>query len=293
MSFGEFGSAGIMAFDVSPEATSLTLLHQSDVAPNIVVGEDPIQLDPNVQNNTPVESDLTDTQMLIVGENIYVRYDGNTPIPGTEPGRWDVSNVTNSEIGQSFVGVFQRLQAVPFCNEFPESGEVPSTIQGLRRYSREVPYTTEHTSLYEWWYYSGSGVLTRFRETFLPSTRDEQGDDVFIGSSETTFFDIGIVRPIAIPTFDRDEYSFEFESSPVVGTIIGSTQVLDVEQYSESPYAISEGNSDGLFAIDATTGEISITREFAEGENLFELSVAAARADGGSDSVQVKIGIGV
>ena len=227
VSFGDYGRAGLLAFDVSPEAARLTFLHASEGAPNITLGEAPIQLDPDVQNNTLAESGLADSQALIVGENIYIRYDGSTPIPDAETGRWLFDSVPNNATGDLLVRVPQILQSIPFCNEFAESGEdsslgrlvfseVPSAIEGLRRYSREVPYTTENTNIEELWYDTESGMLTRFRESIPPIITDDQGNNMFSAVIERTYFNIGVVNPIAIPIFDRDEYSFELESSPAV-----------------------------------------------------------------------------
>ena len=300
VSFGDYGGAGIVAFDVSPETTRLTFLHTSGGAPNITVGEAPIQLDPDTQDNTLAESAALDARVLIVGENAYVRYDGNDPTPDIETGRW----VNDEAATESLIRVIQVLQSTPFCNEFAESGEdssssrlifseVPSAIEGLRRYSREVPYTTENTNLEELWYDRESGALTRFRESIPPIITDDQGNNMFTAVIERVYSDIGVVNPIAIPTFDRDEYSFELEASPAIGTVVGAAQILDAAQYSEMPYAISGGNNDGFFAIDATTGEITVARQFAEGAHSFTLSVTAARADGGSNSVEVEITIGM
>ena len=300
VSFGDYGGDGIMAVDVSPETTRLTFLHTSVGASNITVGEAPIQLDPDAQDDTLAESGLLDSLILIGGENVYIRYDGNEPTPEIETGRW----VYDEAATEPLIRLIQVLQSVPFCNEFAESGEdsslggllfseVPSAIEGLRRYSREVPYTTENTNIEELWYDTESGMLTRFRESIPPIITDDQGNNMFSAVVERTYFNIGVVNPIAIPTFDRDEYSFVLESSPAAGAIVGAAQILDAEQYSESPYAISGGNNDGFFAIEATTGEISVTRQFAEGVHSFSLSVTAARADGGSDSVEVEIVVGM
>ena len=304
VSFGDYGGASIIAVDVSTETTRLTTLHASVEASNITVGEAPIQLDPDAQDNTLAESGLFDTQILIGGENVYIRYDGSTPIPDLETGRWVFDDEASELTRESVIRVIQVLQSIPFCNEFAESGEdspleklvyseVSSAIEGQRRYSRDVPYTTDLKSLYELWYDSESGVLTRFRESYLPTITDGQDNDIFVSVIERTYSGIGVVNPIAIPTFDRDEYSFELESSPALGAIVGAAQVLDAAQYSESPYAVSGGNNDGFFAIDATTGEITVARQFAEGAHSFTLSVTAARADGGSNSVEVEITIGM
>lgn len=90
---------------------------------------------------------------------------------------------------------------------------------------------------------------------------------------------------------DDDSYEFSADEGAVSGTELGVVSALDPDGDTLT-YSITAGNSAGLFAIDATTGAITLTTDVDDDEiGVYSLSVYADDGQGGSDTANVNISL--
>ena len=92
------------------------------------------------------------------------------------------------------------------------------------------------------------------------------------------------------PAFGQENYAFSLTENAGGDTIRLSLGVVQATDPDDDPvaYSIEAGNPDGLFAIDATTGELSYQgagEDYESGTTSYELTVRASDGTGHSDVV--------
>src|SRR5690606_25679147 len=93
---------------------------------------------------------------------------------------------------------------------------------------------------------------------------------------------------------DPAGYSFDYDENSAVGAALGTVTATDVDSASVA-YAIVAGDPGGWYAIDATTGQITLTaaraasaaNDFEAGANAHTIVVRATDSDGASTDVDV------
>ena len=92
------------------------------------------------------------------------------------------------------------------------------------------------------------------------------------------------------PTFGATSYSFSVVADAEVGTVAGSVTATGSLTDDEVTYSITGGDEDGKFAIDGSTGRITVAGDLtgASGTSI-ELTVEARDESGGAATVVVNI----
>lgn len=93
-----------------------------------------------------------------------------------------------------------------------------------------------------------------------------------------------------LPEFDADDYEFSAPLGTPDGDELGMVAATDGDNDAAMIFGIASGNESGLFAIDASSGAISVTKDIAE-EDLgdYELEVEVDDDEGGVDTTTVRI----
>jgi hypothetical protein len=90
---------------------------------------------------------------------------------------------------------------------------------------------------------------------------------------------------------NADSYSFSANEGAEADDVIGQVDAVDADNDSLT-YSITGGNESGLFAIDASSGEISLTQDIDDAElGLYNLSVLVDDSEGGQDTASVAISL--
>ena len=94
------------------------------------------------------------------------------------------------------------------------------------------------------------------------------------------------------PEFDRDPYSFEVAEDAEVNAEVGKVTATDENEDDELTYSITEGNGDGKFDIDGSSGAITAVDDLDhETDDSYTLTVEVDDGSGGMDAVEVTISI--
>ena len=92
------------------------------------------------------------------------------------------------------------------------------------------------------------------------------------------------------PAFDQDSYTFEVAEDAAVGDAVGTVPATDPDQADILTYSITEGNEDGNFAIDGSTGAITVAAALDyETTSEYTLTVEVSDGNGGSDTAAVTV----
>lgn len=110
------------------------------------------------------------------------------------------------------------------------------------------------------------------------------------GGNDSATVQIGILLANLAPSFDQASYAFEIDRQSVVDGVVGSVSGTDPE--GDTPaYSIVDGNADGLFAIDALTGSITIASSIAAADALHSLQIEIADVQGLTGNATASIAI--
>ena len=96
------------------------------------------------------------------------------------------------------------------------------------------------------------------------------------------------VRENFPPEFDSDDYDFVVLEDASVRTTVGTVTATDENEGDTVSYAITDGNRQGKFAIDATTGKITVATALGTGR-FYGLTVQASDQHGLTDTVEVEV----
>ncbi|MEZ6139568.1 MAG: cadherin domain-containing protein [Zavarzinella sp.] len=108
-----------------------------------------------------------------------------------------------------------------------------------------------------------TGVLTvanpaLFDHETLPSFQlTVRANEVVGGKSDTGIITINVTDVNEPPVFSQPTYNFNVNENATNNTVVGTVSATDPEGTALT-YAITAGNSDGAFAINATTGQITV-----------------------------------
>ncbi len=92
------------------------------------------------------------------------------------------------------------------------------------------------------------------------------------------------------PAFDQDSYTFEVAEDAAVGDAVGTVSATDPDEADILTYSITGGNEDGNFAIDASTGAITVAVALDyETTSEYTLTVEVSDGNGGSDTAAVTL----
>ena len=131
------------------------------------------------------------------------------------------------------------------------------------------------------------GVGQTATESFTYEVTDSDGD------TAQAIATITINGENDAPTFDDEAYSFAIDENNAAGAHIGQVSASDIDLGDSVTYSIADGNESGLFAIDATTGEITATGSFDyEADDAYSLDVLAIDGSGATDMATVDVAIG-
>ena len=90
------------------------------------------------------------------------------------------------------------------------------------------------------------------------------------------------------PRFRADSYSFGVSAAAPVGDAVGTVAAFDLNDDTVT-YSITAGNEDGRFAIDGSTGEITVAASLRSAGSTRTLTVGAGDGVSGTTSVTVTI----
>ena len=94
------------------------------------------------------------------------------------------------------------------------------------------------------------------------------------------------------PTFDAGSYSFEVSEDAAAGTQVGTVSATDPDEGDTVTYSITSGNEAGQFAVDGSTGVITVAGSLDyETASSYTLTVEASDGKGGTDTVPVAIAL--
>ena len=92
------------------------------------------------------------------------------------------------------------------------------------------------------------------------------------------------------PAFDQDSYNFEVAEDAAVGDAVGTVPATDPDEADILTYSITEGNEGGNFAIDGSTGAITVAVALDyETTSEYTLTVEVSDGNGGSDTAAVTV----
>ncbi len=94
------------------------------------------------------------------------------------------------------------------------------------------------------------------------------------------------------PTFDAASYSFEVSEDAAAGTQVGTVSATDPDVGDTLTYSIVSGNEAGKFAVDGSTGVITVSGTLDyETVSSYTLTVEASDGKGGTARATVTIGV--
>ncbi len=101
------------------------------------------------------------------------------------------------------------------------------------------------------------------------------------------------VRENFPPEFDPDDYDFVVLEDASVGAAVGTVSAADENEGDTVSYAITAGNTHGKFAINSSTGKITVTAALTPGVTgrLHTLTVQASDQHGLTDTVEAEVKI--
>ena len=92
------------------------------------------------------------------------------------------------------------------------------------------------------------------------------------------------------PEFGQDSYTFEVPEDAAVGDAVGTVSATDPDEADNLTYSITAGNEDGKFAIDASTGTITVAVALDyETTSEYTLTVEVSDGNGGTDTAAVTV----
>ncbi len=92
------------------------------------------------------------------------------------------------------------------------------------------------------------------------------------------------------PTFGAASYSFSLADDADVGTVVGSVSATGSLTDDTATYSITAGDEDGNFAIDESTGQVTVAGDLSSFVGTsFSLTVEATDTSGGSASATVTV----
>ena len=92
------------------------------------------------------------------------------------------------------------------------------------------------------------------------------------------------------PEFGQASYTFEVAEDAGVGDTVGTASATDPDEADNLTYSITEGNEDGNFAIDGSTGAITVAVALDyETTSEYTLTVEVSDGNGGSDTAAVTL----
>ena len=94
------------------------------------------------------------------------------------------------------------------------------------------------------------------------------------------------------PAFTADSFTFAVAAAAVNGAAVGTASAADPNAADALTYAITAGNSGNAFAIDASTGAITVAAAPLVPNAVFTLTVSVTDAAGLSDTATVQITVG-
>ena len=127
--------------------------------------------------------------------------------------------------------------------------------------------------------------------TFQYRADDHSGspswDESRYSEYKTVTLNVTGTNDVPVFTVDGESYSFNYNENSAAGTLIGTVLATDIDHGSSVSYSISSGNDAGYFAINPTTGAITLTEAGAHAfTNNFEaLSNSHALVVGASDGI--------
>lgn len=113
-----------------------------------------------------------------------------------------------------------------------------------------------------------------------------------VDTSATQTFAINITNVNDVPVVN--DQSFNVRENAVVGQVVGTVTVLDVDPGDSHFYAITNGNSAGAFAINPTTGQITVANPAllaGDPHPVFHLVVQVTDSAETSDSANITINV--
>ncbi|BBP45617.1 hypothetical protein THMIRHAS_09900 [Thiosulfatimonas sediminis] len=89
-----------------------------------------------------------------------------------------------------------------------------------------------------------------------------------------------------------DVYEFSADEGTTSGTVVGTVTASDADSDANKVYSIEGGNEAGLFSINASTGQISVTQDIDDAElGEYSLTVKVDDLEGGTDTATVNISL--
>ena len=108
--------------------------------------------------------------------------------------------------------------------------------------------------------------------------------------SEAETYETGICN--AVPEFDPGSYNFALDETAPVGVLAGTVSATDLGEDDIVSYAITDGNEEGKFAVDADTGELTLVDALDYTATMsYTLTVSTEDGNGGVGIADVAVAV--
>jgi len=133
----------------------------------------------------------------------------------------------------------------------------------------------------------GESATIRFQYRADDGSGSPLWDESRYSDYKTVTLNVTGTNDAPVFTVSGESYSFNYNENSTAGTLLGTVHATDIDHGSSVSYSIASGNDDGYFAINPTTGAITLTEAGAHAfTNDFEtLANSHALIVGASDGI--------
>ena len=283
-------STAIGTLEVTPNAVKLEVDYLADDSSAITSSESPLSV-------AKVPAYERGTEIRSIETKIYVRDTMKSLTDSVPQNAWMLETDQRSQTAwMDFVNSLDMQDGLCKPSTPPSTRSARSALQ-FRLTTTQLTNTDHYfragaqlgADREDLWFDSDTERLLRYRTSWFPTQSSSSDPQTLRAVQEWNLTDVGTTNTILEPTFVFDDYSFSVGATVQIGTVLGEVRVVDTTGYTTSPYSISSGNSDGKFAIDSSSGSITVNEAIGTQVSTFELTVEAAKLGGGTDSVDVSI----
>ncbi len=202
-----------------------------------------------------------DSNSATIDISSTIRFEDDAPIAvaDTKTTNEDAGSITGNVLGNDTVGA-DGIGSVTFSDA--TNNEVIGTYGTLSYNSATGAYTYTLNANAQ-----TLGTTDHPQETFTYTVTDKDGDS---STANLTITVNGVNDAPVFVTTDNtpqtEAYSFNYNENSAPNTVLGTVIATDADTHDHVTYSIMSGNDNGYFAINETTGEITLTEA---GSNAF------------------------
>ena len=276
---------------IAPSKLRLHLLYSSDSPPSVSIAKGELSL-------TKASQGITDVEYVFADGMIFGRDNGGQVSGSENRGLWQI---VDPDAARTIKSVLESIGDL--CRDTGDTttrSSVPrgavfqptaSTLLNTIKYSR-TDVLSDSQIVEDIWFDTVSDRILRYRETWQAVASSGSTSTTTRGVQEIKFSDIGVANVIVRPEFARDSYTFSLDSGASTGIVVGIVAVIDSSAYVSSTYSITAGNESNIFAIQADTGQISVSGQLPSQATRYNLIVSATKKAGGVSTASVTVEVG-